>query len=279
VSGDGGEPETLATITSDGLGFGTPQLLPGGQAIVYSVDYMGAVENTTIEAMTLADRRRTILVKGAASPRFVATSASMGHLLYASGPTVFAVPFDSGALQIRGPAVPVLDRVATARATGAAQFDVSRTGTLVYRTPGSDISSQMTLAWIAPSGKSEPLRAPPGPYLTPSVSADGNRIALIVSTGSISGNVAIYDIRRDAMTRLTPGVNMAVLWAPGGQHVVFSTPAIGISIARADGATAPQPLVPERSALSQSFSPDGRRLAYTQRGQLWTVSIERVGDQ
>jgi serine/threonine-protein kinase len=157
---------------------------------------------------------------------------------------------------------------------------VSGTGTLVYRTAGfSDTLSQVTLAWMAPSGKTDPLPAPPGPYLGPRVSPDGNRVGLIVSEGSGSGNVAIYDIRRDAMMRLASGVNLAVLWAPDGQHVVFSAPAPGIFVARADGASQPQSLVPERAALSRSFSPDGKRLAYSQRGQLWTVSIEREAGQ
>lgn len=68
------------------------------------------------------------------------------------------------------------------------------------------------------------------------------------------------------------------VWSSDGQHLASSVPAVGISIARADGASPPQPLVRERTLLPSSFSPDGRRLAYSQGGQLWTVSLERQGD-
>ena len=93
----------------------------------------GRVDKTTIEVVTLADRQRKTVVRGGASPRYLATANGTGHLVYVNKATLFAIPFDLDTLTTRGTAVPVLDDVAHETLGGAGQFDVSRTGTLVYR--------------------------------------------------------------------------------------------------------------------------------------------------
>ena len=247
IPADGGKPGTIVTTAGDELGLMTPQLLPGGKAILYAVDHVGPAENTIIEVVTLADHRRTVLVRGGASPRFLPTSGGVGHLVYASGTTLFAIPFDPNTLQTRGTAVPLINPVAIAQSSGSAQFDVSRSGTVVYRTPVAEVSSPARMAWLAPSGRTEPLSAPADRYLRPRISPDGRRIALIAGNGSRSGDVWIYDILRDAMTRLTSDdFKTMVVWSRDGQHVAFSTGVIGISIARADGASPPQSVFPGR---------------------------------
>ena len=55
-----------------------------------------------------------------------------GHLLFERDGRVFAVPFDPHRLEITGQAVPVLDGVKTSPNSGAADFAVSDTGSLVY---------------------------------------------------------------------------------------------------------------------------------------------------
>ena len=89
-----------------------PAVLPGGKAILFAADHAGAVDKTTIEVLTLADRHRKIVVRGGASPRYLATSNGAGHLVYVNKATLFAIPFDLDTLETRGTAVPVLDDVA-----------------------------------------------------------------------------------------------------------------------------------------------------------------------
>ena len=73
--------------------------------------------------------RRT-LIEGGSDARYVPT----GHILYAIGGVVFAVPFDAARQEVTGPAIPVVEGVrrTVAGTTGAAQFAVSHTGNLVY---------------------------------------------------------------------------------------------------------------------------------------------------
>ena len=79
--------------------------------------------------MSLADRRTKTLVRGGTFGRYLPS----GHLVYINNGTLFAVPFDLDRLEVRGTPTPLLEQVAYSSANGFAQFDFSRSGTLVYR--------------------------------------------------------------------------------------------------------------------------------------------------
>lgn len=78
---------------------------------------------------------------------------------------------------------------------------------------------------------------------------------------------------------------MSPVWSPDGRHVVFGRVTGGVFLARADGARQPQALIPSKLLLyPSSFTPDGRRLAYSElvitgRQQIWTVPIEDRGGE
>ena len=102
-----------------------------------------------------------------------------------------------------------------------AQYDVSRTGTLVYRRRVGDSSA--TVQWLDTTGKQEPLLATPGAYVgTPRVSPDGKRIAITIQDGG-NQDIWVYEPERAAMTRLTfgGGIFVSPVWTRDGRHVVF----------------------------------------------------------
>jgi len=141
----------------------------------------------------------------------------------------------------------------------------------------------VTLQWVYPTGKKEPLRAEPGAYLFSRLSPNGRRVAITIRDGG-SSDVWVYDPQRDAMTRLTfgGGVYDFPIWSPDGQYVVFSSASNGIFQARADGASQPQALTQSKSfQMPKSFTPDGKRLVYVDDGagnrQIWTVPLEDQG--
>jgi serine/threonine-protein kinase len=260
-----------------------PQLLPGEKAMLFAACASGGADNCNIEVLTLADGRRKILARGGHSPHYLSSSNGTGHLVYINKATLFAVPFDMATLETRGTAVPVLDDVASAAAAGTGHFDVSRTGTLIYRRSRIDAAPMATVRWADPNGKKEPLRSKPASYgsSNPVFSPDGTRVAVTIHEGG-SEDVWVYEPRRDALTRLTfGGFNSAPVWSPDGKYIVFAKPFQGIFQARADGAGSPQALTGSKTIqIPGSFTSDGKRLAYQEaagRSQIWTVPLEDQG--
>jgi serine/threonine-protein kinase len=280
----GGQPETVAALGTGEQTLALPQMLPGGKAILFAAFPAGTgdVDKSTIEVLTLADRRRKIVVRGGQSPRYLATSNGAGHLVYVNHATLFAVPFDLATLETRGTAVPVLDDVAYA-SVGAGQFDVSATGTVVYRRASAEGTGSVTVAWLDASGKTQPLLAKPGVYGRPSLSPDGQRLALEVSE-RFSPDIWVYDWPRDTMTRVTFNGNAeSPVWSPDGRFIVFWARGAGLSLTRSDGAGQPQSLTQSKNQQYPfSFTPDGKRLAFQEqlgtRSDVWTVPLDGDGE-
>ncbi len=253
-----------------------PRVLPGGKHILMEVVTRSAAQGPyAIDVASLADRQRKTVVRGGGSPRYLES----GHLVYTNRATMFALPFDLERLEARGTPVRVLDDVAFDTVASGAQYDVSRTGTLVYRRyPGERSAS--TVQWVDSTGKSAPLLTRVGVYETPRLSPDGTRIAITVKDG-VNYDIWVYEPARDAMTRLTLGGIRAgnPVWTPDGQYVIFGLLGSGILSARADGAGSPQPLLPTKGVqLPTAVTRDGKRLAYFHpdaNPQIWTVPLEQ----
>jgi serine/threonine-protein kinase len=180
--------------------------------------------------------------------------------------------------------VPVLDDVSYEPRYGRGEFDVSRTGTFVYRRASGSASAVATLQWVDPAGKKEPLQAPPGAYAYPRLSPDGTRIAVSIAAGG-DQDVWVYNVQRDTMTRLTfgGGLYQFPAWSPDGRHVLFSAVGRGIFEARADGASQPHPLTGSKTRQTPwSFTPDGKRLAFFELAgnpQIWTAPLDDQGGE
>ena len=203
--------------------------------------------------------------------------APSGHLVYINNGTLFAVPFDLDTLAVRGTPSPVLQDIAYNPGIGAAQFDFSRTGTLVYQSGGAVGGGALfTVQWLDGAGKTQPLLAKADSYLYPRLSPDGTRLAVVAAA-----DIWIYEWQRDTMTRLTFSGAVGPAWSPDGRYIVFRGPG-GMFWTRSDGAGKPQPLTQSKTAQTPySFTPDGKRLAFhvisAPNYQLWTVPLESDG--
>jgi serine/threonine-protein kinase len=291
ISENGGKPELLVKAEAGELA-GSPQILPGGKALLYTISTGGGAEawdkgQIFVQSLKPGGARKPI-IQGGADGRYVST----GHIVYAFGGTLFAVPFDLGRLQVTGGHVPVVEGVRRSGATGSAQFSFSDTGSLIYipgpvsATTGSDrvlatISLQSGQA--GPSGI-ERLKAPPKGYGFPRVSPDGKQVA--VSTDDAKDtNVWIVDLAgATAPRQLTlGGANQFPVWA-GGDRVAFQSDRegdAGIFWQKADGTgTAERLTKPEKGIahIPDSWSPDGKWLAYTAvKGteySMWVLSLQ-----
>jgi len=272
----GGPPTSVTDLQSGEITHRWPQVLPGGKAVLFTASSSAAFDAANIEVMSLADHRRKTLVRGGTFGRYLPS----GHLVYVNRGTLFAVPFDVDRLEVHGTPAPVLDQVSYNSGNGSAQLDFSSTGTLIYRSGGVTGGGLFTIAWLDGTGKVQPLLAKPGTYGHPSMSPDGQRLALDVREGS-GTDIWLYDWQRDTMTRLTfTGTANTPLWSPDGRYIAFRAPGEGVSVTRSDGSGKPQPLTESKKfQLPTSFTPDGKRLTFMEQQSsgtfhIWTVPLE-----
>jgi len=287
VSPNGGSPELLSAVKKDeAVGF--PQMLPGGQAVMFSTWHgTNDADAGQVVAETLKSHERKILIREGSDARYVPT----GHLLYALAGSLFAVPFDARRLEVSGAAVAVIEGVMrgfTRATSDVAQFDFSSTGALTYIPgPATPLLRQYSLALFTPNGNVEMLKLPQGVYSYPRVSRDGKRVAYEVDDGgSKAADIWIYDLAEtNSPRRLTfQGANRYPVWSADGEHVAFQSDREGdlaIFWQRADGTGVAERLTrPEKDIthIPDSFSPDSQQLSFTAHGSnnpssVWTLSL------
>ena len=169
------------------------------------------------------------LIEGGSHARYVPT----GHLVFARGGVLFAVPFDLKRLEVTGGQVPIVEgvwRTASAN-SGAALFSVSDTGSLIYVPgPAAASSAQSGLALIDRKGVAAPLKVPPDVYEYPRVSPDGTRLVFGTSDGK-QAVVSTYELSgASAVRRLTfEGNNRFPIWSADGRRVAFQSDRAGRS--------------------------------------------------
>ena len=173
VSAAGGEPKELTTLADGETSHRLPKFLPGGRAVLFTVwTEQQSDDDPQIAVYSFDDETKTILLPGT-HPQYAPT----GHLVYAQGNRILAVPFDLARLEVTGTPVPVLENVLRGRRRGVVQFSFSDTGMMMY-VPSDVAEPQRRLVWVDRGGRTEPVRDVAfGPHVAPRLSPEGNRIA------------------------------------------------------------------------------------------------------
>jgi serine/threonine-protein kinase len=267
VSADGGPVRQLAKPNREAKEqlYAWPEFVPGTNTLVFTIIPQQGVAGAQLALLDLDTLKIRTLLTGGSAPRYSGT----GHLVYAAGETVSAVPFDPDTGQTTGAPVVLSDLRLGVAANGSADFALSKSGTLIYSTMGiaaGDLAGlSRTLSWIDRNGVEEPLPLKPASYNYPRVSPDGSRVALELTTG---GNRDIWILNLDRLTpsQLTngPTEDLLPVWTPDGTRIFFASDRGGnfdIYSQAADGAT------PARVEFAgpafhtpNSFTADGKRL-------------------
>ena len=289
VHASGGKPEVIATLKAGEYG-GTPRLMPGGRAVMFSVARGNTIDlwdAADIVVQDLASSERKVLVSGGSDARYVPT----GHLVYVVGGVLRAVPFDLDRLKVTGEAVPVVlgvqrlsTRVVTALSAGSAYYSLSETGSLVYVPGPTSTMARTGIAFIGQDGKPTLMQLPAGTYVAPRVSPEGTRIVYGTDNGQ-EADVWVYELSgQTAPRRLTlGGGNRFPIWSHDGDRVAFQSNREGdqgIWWQRLDGGQAERLTTPndkDTFHLPESFARDDRTLAFTVRkagtSELWMLSL------
>ncbi len=281
VPGGGGEPKMLtkADATRGEQDHLFPSILPGGRAVLFTIT-ASQVENAQVAVLDLATGQQKTLIRGGSHAEYVDPSAGSGqalstgsgqagYLVYGASGTLRAVRFDLARLEVLSDPVPVAEQVMMSTITGAANFAVSRAGSLVY-VPGTLAAARAapprSLVWVDRRGREEPIAAPPRAYAIPRISPDGTRVALDIRDQGM--DIWIRDVGRETLTRLTsdPGVDQIPVWTPDGRRVIWTSQRSGTGNPNlfwqaADGTGAAERLT--TNPLPQfptSVAPDGMRV-------------------
>ena len=101
VSANGGQPERLVDATGEGV-LNSPQMLPDAQTLLFtlgaSTGSRDRWDQARIVVQSLRSGERKTLIEGGSHARYVPT----GHLVFARGGVLFAVPFDLKRLEVTG---------------------------------------------------------------------------------------------------------------------------------------------------------------------------------
>jgi hypothetical protein len=154
-----------------------------------------------------------------------------GHLIYVRGGVLVAQRFDTGALAVEGPAVPLVDDARMDTRFSRGVFAVSENGVLICMTGRDQTRTQ--LRWLDRSGKPVADVGEPADYTyggTPRISPDGKSAVMpIANVDRGVSDVWIVDLETGRRRKLTVDTidHPAAAWLPGSRSAVVSSNTVG----------------------------------------------------
>jgi eukaryotic-like serine/threonine-protein kinase len=277
----GGASQPLTRLEKGEIAHRWPEFLPNGKAMLFTAGPTSINwTNAQVVVSSLGTGEQRNLIPGGTQPHYAPT----GHLLYALGGSLMAVPFDSQRLTVAGAEVPVVEGVLQSTTTGVAQYSVSATGSLVY-VPGGVQAAPHRLVWVNRDGTEQPVAAPARSYVFPRLSPDGRRLAVTIQGQEVQ--LWLYDLSRETLTRFAfeGKFNTNPVWTPDGKRIAFNSNKEGsmnLFWQPSDGTGGPERLTTsEFLHFPMSWSPNGKVLAFVEVAPTtgYDIWITTVGDR
>jgi len=222
VSVSGGRPKPITTLdTLEGESTHRwPWFFPDGKHFLYFVGervdqpteddgvYIGSV-NSKVKKRILDNAMNAIYASG--------------HILFVRGNLLMAQPFDVKRFELTGNAFPVADNVRVDVTYNLSIFSASQNGIIAYL-PGEGASGT-NLVLYDRNGEVISIVGERAIYNSPKFSPDGSKIVVdIYDNQSRANNIWVYDIHREARTRITfDSVNASdPIWTPDGRFIIYS---------------------------------------------------------
>ena len=215
--------ERLTPAVAPNVLYTAPTFLPDGKTVLYYLVGVGD-QLERVAAFNLTTPRTTDIDRGRSKPDVPSPS---GHLVFARGTTLMAVPFDVNRMAVSGNPIPVVPEV---RRPGLifARLQFSRwlaTGRLIYVPTDVGAGGGLTrVVWVDRAGRllgsavDTPLKKNPRDL---QMSPDGRR--LLITTGL--ADISVYSLSgRPAMPLVSgsTGSSGAPIWSPDGEQVFFT---------------------------------------------------------
>jgi serine/threonine-protein kinase len=275
VPAAGGTPSRVTTAPSGAHRL--PHHLPDGRGVLLTV--RGVRSDIAVLPQGATEPR--VLIESATDGRYVDPS----HIVFAREGLLMAVPFDLDRLAVTGSPFALEEDVMVADGSGgpaanagAAQFDVSRSGTLVFATGGLYPAESSRVVWVDRSGGVAPIHTATGDFTRPRLSPDGRRAAVTLRPASRAEPAGVYiaDFARGALTPLTRTGEWGPLWSADGSHVLFQQDD-GMGRVRVDG-SAPIERLHDVEAYPHTITRDGATLLFQKTSSdsgsnIWMMSL------
>jgi serine/threonine protein kinase len=222
VSDAGGTPESVPgdEFPSDSLSQMWPAFLPDGKHFLFlqwkypsfgTPDdnvWIGSIDGEKPKQLPLASTN---------------AQYSEGYLLFSRDGDLVAQKFDLARLELVGTVLPVVRQIQYHTFLHNGAFTASTNGILVYGTAGTGVNSQMT--WLDRNGKTIGTLGEAGLVMRPSISPDGQRVAVGISPSDTREKIWIYDVERGTRIPLVgeeSGPNLyRPIWSPDGTQIAY----------------------------------------------------------
>jgi serine/threonine-protein kinase len=263
VSAEGGTVTRLTTPdkSSGELGHWWPDPLPGERYVVFTA-FRTPVDQSRLGVLDLSNGQVRWVVDGGYFGRYVPT----GHLMYARGQRLFAIPFDAATATVQGTAVAVLDDVLVSQTSAYAMFAVSSRGMLAYVTEslGNPVRE---LVWLDRTGRATPAVAERQRFLSVSLSSD-DRLAALTILGE-NRDLWLASLDRGSLSRITTGegTEFDPVWSHDGRELfyVLDRPPFELQRIALGALDSGRPIwkePPKLDTTSIAVSPDGLTLGF-----------------
>ena len=261
----GGKPEPATTLAEGEGGHARPAFLPDGRHFLYRITT--GMQEGSVFVTSLGSTERTMLRPSDSTNVYY----SAGHLLFLSGRSLMAQPFDPDRLVLGSTPFPVAEEIQTLGNPRYGFFAASPGGVLAYQSTVAKNPLQQ-LAWIDRAGKVATVGVPAN-YADVALSPDGKKAA--VSMLGDQADIWLIDLERNGLaSRFTfdSADETTPVWSPSGNRVAFSSRPVSSADTSffqkaATGVGAAEPLLTMTfTNFLTSWSPDGHFLLYTALG-------------
>jgi serine/threonine-protein kinase len=280
-----GGASTSVLSDSGGLGVALLTPLPGARGVIFA-RCQGTCAQVNLFALDLKSGSMHQVVSGAVIGQYLKT----GQLLYLQQDgALYAAPFNLRSLEIRGPAVVVLDSV-TVIGGLYPLFSLSSSGTLVMRSGAGPSLQRFSMVWVDRSGRETPVDSAWTLQLTGfganlgwALSPDGKRLAIGLSTDA-GDDIWVKQLPRGPLSRVSydSSSEYRPRWMPDGRSIMFGSNRLGFGAGGlywrpADG-TGSDSLVlrAAQGVFEGTWSPDGHWLLYRTGGTVGQVGGRNI---
>jgi Tol biopolymer transport system component len=251
VNADGSGAMAVTTPDTNIDSHRWPLFLPDGDHFLFLAARFGTAAEDAVSAIylsSLSGKEFTRLVSARSNPAY-----AEGSLLYLDEQKALrAVSLDPQKGLVGGEPRVIVDAVGFQPSVYWGAFSVALNGTVVYSATAE--AAQSVLTWYDPTGKELGRVGESGVQANPTLSPDGNRVAVdITDLKANNTDVWIDELNKGTSTRFTfdPAEETDGVWSRDGKMIAYRTVAngSGVSLKNASGLQPEKTLVKVKNAM------------------------------